>query len=488
MCICLNGWPFCSAASNARQVVARAHIIRPMRAARPYFIAGALMIGLAACTPAAIVPPAAPPAPEAAPVGPDFGLPRPVPPQRANAAMVQDFLDLSFQLESGRVLPVLSRFEGPITLRAVGAAPPTFAPDLARLLGRLRDEAGITIAQVPASQPASITVELVSGTQMRRLVPQAMCFVVPRVSGWADYTAKRRSPDLDWTTLRTRTTLSVFIPTDVGPQEIRDCLNEELAQALGPLNDLYRLPDSVFNDDNMHVVLTGFDMLMLRVTYAPELRSGMSRAEVAAALPAILARENPAGGRIAAPVTRPTPREWSDAITTALGPGAVGQRPQAAQSALDIAQAAGWNDNRTAFSYYVLGRLFTASQPQVALAAFLQADALYRARPETALHAAHLTPQFAAYALSGGRAEAALALIDADLAQVRASENAGLLAAMLMIRAEALDALGRSSEAHAVRLDSLIWARYGIGAERDVQARLAEIAALTPSNTEARTH
>jgi len=33
------------------------------------------------------------------------------------------------------------------------------------------------------------------------------------------------------------------------PQEVRDCLHEELAQALGPLNDLYRLPDSVFNDD-----------------------------------------------------------------------------------------------------------------------------------------------------------------------------------------------------------------------------------------------
>lgn len=464
-------------------MIARALAVGFHRAARPYMIAGALMLGLGACAPGVVAPPPGP-----ATSAPDFGPPRPAPPQRSNAAMAQDFLDLSFQLESGRMLPVLTRFEGPITLRTLGAAPPSFGPDLARVLGRLRNEAGITITPVPAHQPASITVELVPGNQMRRLVPQAMCFVVPRVSGWADYTAKRRSPDLDWTTLDTRTTLSVFIPTDVGPQEIRDCLNEELAQALGPLNDLYRLPDSVFNDDNMHVVLTGFDMLMLRVTYAPELRSGMTRAEVAAALPAILARENPAGARTATPATRPTPREWSEAITTALGPGAPDQRHRAAQSALDIARAAGWNDNRTAFSYYVLGRLFTTSQPQVALAAFLQADALYRARDETALHAAHLTPQFAAYALSGGRAEAALALIDADLARVRASENAALLAAMLMIRAEALDALGRSSDAAATRLDSLIWARYGFGAERDVQARLSEIAALTPSNTEARAH
>jgi hypothetical protein len=83
--------------------------------------------------------------------------------------------------------------------------------------------------------------------------------------------------------------MAVFMPADVAPQEVRDCLHEEVAQAIGPLNDLYRLPDSVFNDDNFHTVLTGFDMLILRATYAPELRSGMTRAEVAAALPGILA-------------------------------------------------------------------------------------------------------------------------------------------------------------------------------------------------------
>ena len=52
---------------------------------------------------------------------------------------------------------------------------------------------------------------------------------------------------------------------------MRDCLHEELAQALGPLNDLYRLPNTVFNDDNFHSVLTGFDMTILRATYAPGL-------------------------------------------------------------------------------------------------------------------------------------------------------------------------------------------------------------------------
>lgn len=74
----------------------------------------------------------------------------------------------------------------------------------------------------------------------------------------------RRTPTVDWTKLERRDRAAVFVRFDVAPQEIRDCLHEELAQALGPLKDLYRLSDSVSNDDNIHAVLTSFDMLILR--------------------------------------------------------------------------------------------------------------------------------------------------------------------------------------------------------------------------------
>src|SRR5690606_11375306 len=107
--------------------------------------------------------------------------------------------------------------------------------------------------------------------------------------------ARRRSDVVDWTTLAARDRAAVFIPSDTTPQEVRDCLHEEIAQALGPLNDLYRLPDSVFNDDNFHTVLTGFDMLMLRIHYAPELANGMPRAAVMARVLEVLDRLNPGG-------------------------------------------------------------------------------------------------------------------------------------------------------------------------------------------------
>ena len=197
--------------------------------------------------------------------------------RRPNAEIAEDFLDLEFRLESGRALPVLTRFEGPITLALTGAVPAQAAGEMTRLIARYRAEAGLDIAHAPAGQPASITVEFVSRSALQRAVPNAACFVVPGVQSFAEFRAASAAT-LDWSRLITRRHAAVFIPADTSAQEQRDCLNEETAQAMGPLNDLYHLTDSVFNDDNFNSVLTGFDMLMLRLHYAPELHSGMSRA------------------------------------------------------------------------------------------------------------------------------------------------------------------------------------------------------------------
>ena len=47
-----------------------------------------------------------------------FSAPRPTPSLRANSDIARDFLELSFNLESGRSLPTLTRFEGPIPKNA----------------------------------------------------------------------------------------------------------------------------------------------------------------------------------------------------------------------------------------------------------------------------------------------------------------------------------------------------------------------------------
>jgi len=411
-----------------------------------------------------------------------FATAHPSTPARSNANIAADFLSLHFQLESGRKLEYFTRFETPITVRVTGSPPPSLTPDLRRLLTRLRREAGIDIRQITTGA-ANITIEAVSRAEIRRALPQAACFVVPNVSSFDEFRRDRRKPKTNWSLLRSRTRMGIFVPHDSSPQELRDCLHEELAQALGPLNDLYRLPDSVFNDDNVHTVLTGFDMLILRATYAPELRSGMTEGQVAAQLPALLARLNPAGAHQPADPVSATPRAWVEAVQTALGPGtAPGARRAAAAAAARTAQGLGWQDHRRAFSHYMLGRITQVTDPDTAQQHFRAALHYLSRSPTTRLHAAYVVTQTAAYAIVNGDGAEALREIDPMLDVAAQAENAALLSTLMLLKAEALDLAGQPDEARSVRLDSLGWARYGFGSDWAVRAKMREIAALNPQN------
>lgn len=436
---------------------------------------------LAACAP---MPPTGPMGAVAEPIRLEFPAMRSFVAQspgtrlRPNSEIIRDFSDLTFRLESGRALPFFTRFETPVSVRVNGNAPQHMVNDLEGLLARLRNEAGISIASTQAGD-ANIVVELVSPSQLRRIAPGAACFVVPRVRTWSELRRERNSAVIDWTTLRTRERAAIFMPDSATPQEMRDCLHEELAQALGPLNDLYRLPDSVFNDDNMHGVLTDFDMLILRVTYAPELRSGMTQAEVMALLPRILARLHPAGERPGGQEVRPTTRDWIDAVETALGGNASNTiRRQEAARAVAIGQARGWTGARAGFAQYAFGRLQISNDPGLALGAFNAAANAYRNDPNMRIHAAHVDVQLAAFALIARDADRVLALTGPAITIARQHENAALLSLLMMFRAEALDLQGRTDEAMALRLDSLGWGLYGFGSREEVVARLNEIASL----------
>lgn len=401
-------------------------------------------------------------------------------PAIGNAEIAKDILDLQFAMESGRPLTALSRFEGPITIALTGDVPPTAAGDLAKVISRFRTEAGLDVSVAQPGEWASITMEFVPRAALNKVVPTAACFVVPRVSSFAEYIENRSAPETDWTTMRKREHVAIFAPSNTTPQEVRDCLHEEVAQAMGPLNDLYRLSDSVFNDDNFHTVLTGFDMLVLRVHNDPALAVGMTRAEVAARLPAILSRLNPEGDRIASTGdTSPTPRAWEAAVAEALGTrGSANARAAAAARMMKIAKAQGWQDSRMAFSLFAYGRAMVRSDFPTALAAFRKAGEIYRSLPGGDVQAAHVDMRLAAFAIGRGHPEEALNLTTRAMPVVVAAENASLLATLHLIRAQAYDKLGMSAKAEAARLDSLPWARYGFGSDAEVRARMKEIAGL----------
>ena len=127
------------------------------------------------------------------------GAPPPLP-MPSNAEFAQDFMDLTFRMESGAPLPRFTRYEGPIRVGVAGPAAPTLERDLDALLGRLRREAGLDIARARGPE-ANVVIETVPRAAMRRLVPQAACFVVPNAASWDAYRRLRRSDAADWTLL-----------------------------------------------------------------------------------------------------------------------------------------------------------------------------------------------------------------------------------------------------------------------------------------------
>ena len=413
-----------------------------------------------------------------------FSTANPTRPQTSNTQIAREYLELVFRLESGDRVPNFSRFEAPITVRVDGTAPPTLGPDLDRLLARMRREAGLDIKRVPSSDTAAISIVPVRRAQIRRAAPTAACFVRPNISSWDEYRARRNDPETFWTNLTKRERMAVFLPSDVSPQEMRDCLHEEIAQALGPVNDIFRLGDSVFNDDNFHTVLTGYDMLILAVHYDEALRPGMNEAQVAAALPGILARLNPRGGRGGLAPPRPDNGRWKTAITQATDTRlSRTRRASAADRAVGLAfENAQTNDLRLALSYYMQGRLTLGRDPEKALRSFLLAGAIYKARPETRIQQAHVDLQIAAFQLAAGRAEDAQRTIDANLSAVRRAEHASLLSLMLLLKAETFRLQDKDAEADRLQQDALGYARYGFGNSDIVRERASEIFAISPRN------
>jgi hypothetical protein len=406
-------------------------------------------------------------------------LPRGV--ARSNLDLAQDFLDLTFGLESGETLDHLLRYEGPVRVYFASKGLDAYRADLTGLLARLRNEAGIDIAETRDPKAAQIRIEVVPAAQISRVFPTAACFIVPGETDWQSFLRRRNATRLRWSDQETLGTAAIFLPLDTTPQDVRDCLDEEITQALGPANDLYRLPDSIWNDDNFHGMPTAFDMLILRVLYQPELRSGMSREEVAAVLPKILYRVNPKGRNLPRKPRQPESKAWAQAIEEALSRDAPrSERLEAASLATQIAAEMRPPDQRLGVSLLTLGRLSLRQDPAAAAKDFAQAyDLFMRQLGPDDVRTAQAGVHLAALAIGTGQYETAIALADRHAPVALQAQNAILLAGLLSIKAEAQAALGETEAAQATRLDSLRWARYGFGDTDGALAReQAQLAVL----------
>ena len=393
---------------------------------------------------------------------------------RSNTSIADEFVALMFATENGTRIPRLLKYETPVRV-ALDPALGAYRSDLEVVLGEMRSKSGLDIAL--SEGPAQIRIEEVPAAALRRAYPTAACVVVPGVSSFSQFL---RGDFPRWSRQQSLTRATVLIPGGSAPYIVRACLNEEIAQALGPVNDLYYVSDTVFNDDNVFNNLTDFDLLVLKILYSPELRSGMQEAAVRAQLPRLLARLNPAGNRGSAQ-TAQKDRRWQAVIETAMNT-AVPRARRISAATRAIARARSLGDHRLIHSLIIYGRLTLREQPSLAAPAFQEAYTLAQNQlgPNN-LRTSLATMHIAAIALEAGKFAEVITLTTPALATARRHNEPVIIAGIQGLRALAFLKLGQISLSEAARVDSLKQARYAFGNNAaQIATAQAQIEGLLP--------
>lgn len=402
---------------------------------------------------------------------------------RSNLDIADEFLDLMFRLEGGETVPRLLKYQNPVRISIRSKGLQSYRPEIDALLRRLRREAGLDIRLVGGTASADILIHAVSRANIQRAVPGAACFIEPGVSSWAEF----RNPlavgrRISWNQQQTLGTTSIFIPADSTPQDTRDCLHEEIAQALGPVNDLFRVADTTFNDDNFHSILTPFDMVILKTLYAPELGNGMDRATVSAKLPGILARTNPKGRNLPRRESAPENRAWKTAVIRSLTRNTpLEDRRAAATRALSLASAMRPQDHRLGFSLMTLGRIEARLNPRRALDLLTASYRQFRTQfGDRDIHTARAALHLGLLLLSAEKYPEAATLVKRYISTARAHENAVVLSGLHAVAAEAFSEMGQPAASRAEQLEFLKWARYAFGDnDGNIAKARAQVAGFT---------
>ncbi len=383
-----------------------------------------------------------------------------------NASLARLFVTLTHDTEWGGARPHLVRFEAPVAVRMEGRGAAAHRGFLAAYLGYLRQHAGVAIG--PGEAGANMFVRLVPGADFRVLLPAASCVLVPGDRAWGAFAnAPDRMGGLAMAAARRIEAVTIFIPEDAIPADLRRCLLEEIAQGLGPLNDLYGLGPSIFNDDFGHLWPTRLDLLMLRVLYDPALETGLGRAETERRARAALDRLNPAG-RAARPLPAVTHRSegrWRAHVAEALRTDrSAAERRRAARAALAFAEAAFPASAWHCHSLLLHAQLEKAADPERADAALAEAEGLCaRVHGAEDPRLAQIRLTRAGLALSRAAPAEALAATE-GLAPVLAGHGLDeALAAHYSIRARALASLGQRAAARRAASQAAAWTAYATG-------------------------
>ena len=430
---------------------------------------GILALG-AGCDPAREAPAQATPVAVAMPSFPGLGAALPAGHTGYdNASLARLFVSLSHDTEWGARRRHLVRYEAPVSVGLEGAGAERHIAFLDGFLRQLASNSGVAITRNP--EGSNLHIRLVAGKRFDALLPTAFCVVAQGEVSWNTFASDPSTHGARALLAAERIVqMTIFIPDTAPPYLVRNCLLEEIPQALGLANDLYGLGSSMFNDDAAHVWPTKLDYLMLRVLYAPEMVTGLDRRETGARALEVLNRINPAG--IGAPLLLLRQRslgDWPELIQNVFS-RAVSEREARgyAEKALTIVEAYAPMSAQHCHTLITAGRVLSRQEPQRALQLFEQARRVCDAAHGVSdVRHARIALESACALLRLDRFSEVIAVTEAAWPVLAAHGQDERLAVLYTIQGEALAAAepGSPRAAGVARL-AAEWTAYALGPGR----------------------
>ncbi len=206
-----------------------------------------------------------------------------------DAEIIDGFYRIVFGAEfhvSGNV-DRIRKYEKPVRVHADSRAKPDRRKQVATVVDDIRSKIRhLDIAMADSRKEANVTVTLVRDRDIEKTIRQFYG------REQADRIVKSLEPQclsgFRKDELFRIEHSDVIVVVDAGEFIFRDCIYEELLQALGPINDDDDLPWTMFNDDVQMGFFGIYDQYLLNILYDPRIRAGMTKDQVKELLPQIL--------------------------------------------------------------------------------------------------------------------------------------------------------------------------------------------------------
>jgi len=198
------------------------------------------------------------------------GLIGDIPTTKSRTLIGQNFERLIFQTEFGGPDPWLRKWNRHPVLRFAQSARPRTKAALAAAATRLSQITGLDFSRIEVAKPLSEEVDDHRRAGIITVLDQPSNVGARNCSGRLFY-------GKDGSILAA----VLLIGSAYEGYDIDECITEELAQSLGPINDTTVVPQSMFNDQTNGIVsaLTWHDAVILRSLYSDNLTTGMPRAQ-----------------------------------------------------------------------------------------------------------------------------------------------------------------------------------------------------------------